>query len=88
LIAALILGAGVGTLAMEDPEAWEPWLEGLVRQPVWLIVAGVALLLPLAWLQGFSQVLMTAPYARVVEVMAREPAPAEPISADTGLEPL
>lgn len=88
LIAALVLGAGVGTLAMDDPEAMAAWAEGLGRQPAWLIVAGVVLLLPLAWLQGFSQVLMTAPYARVVEVLAREPVPVEPISADTGLEPL
>ena len=53
-----------------------------------LIGAGLVLLLPIAWLQGFSQVLMTAPYARVVEVLAREAPPVAPISADTGLEPL
>lgn len=88
VVVAMVFGVGAGALAMEDPEAWEAGIEGLVAQPGWLIGAGLVLLLPMAWLQGFSQVLMTAPYARVVEVLAREPAPAEPISADTGLEPL
>ena len=89
VIVAMVFGVGAGALAMEDPQAWEAGLDGLLLdQPAWLIGAGLILLLPVAWLQGFSQVLMTAPYARVVEVLAREAAPAEPISADTGPDPL
>lgn len=88
VLVAMVFGLGAGALAVDNPEAWEAWFEGLGEQPGWLIAAGLILLLPMAWLQGFSQVLVTAPYARVVEVLAREPAPAEPISADTGLEPL
>ncbi len=86
VVAAMALGAGA--FAVDDPEAVEAWLEGLAQRPGWLIGAGLVLLLPIAWLQGFSQVLMTAPYARVVEVLAREAPPVAPISADTGLEPL
>lgn len=88
VLAAMVFGLGAGALAMDDPEALEAWLEGLTAQPALLLGAGLVLLLPVAWLQGFSQVLMTAPYARVVAVLAREPAPAGPISADTGPAPL
>lgn len=84
VLVAMVFGLGAGALAMDDPQALEVWFESLVEQPGWLIGGGLVLLLPMTWLQGFSQVLMTAPYARVVEVLAVEASPPEPNSADTG----
>lgn len=80
IIVAMIVGGGV---AASDPDAVLAWLEGLPEQPALLIGLGVALLLPLAWIQGFSQLLVTAPFARAVLDLAAEPEAAVPISADT-----
>lgn len=80
IIVTMIVGGGV---AATNPDAVLAWLEGLPQQPGLLIGLGVALLLPLAWIQGFSQLLVTAPFARAVLDLAAEPESAATISADT-----
>jgi hypothetical protein len=80
VIIAMMVGGGV---AAADPDAVLAWLQGLPEQPVLLIGLAVVLLLPLAWIQGFSNLLMTAPFARAVLDLAAEPEAAAPISADT-----
>lgn len=77
LFLIVMLAVGGGVQAME-PEAIEDWFESLAQQPAMLIGIGVVLLIPLAWLQGFSQALFTAPYARIVQVLAT---PDEPPAA-------
>ncbi len=72
-----IVGGGMGAFA--DPDAIHAWFTALPERPGMLAGAAAVLLLPMAWLQGFSQALMTAPYAHVVARLA--PAP---ISTDTG----
>lgn len=75
LIVMLAVGGGVQAT---DPEAVEAWIRGLPQQPALLAGMGVVLLIPVAWLQGFSQALFTAPYAYVVQALAgSEDAPAE-----------
>lgn len=72
LIVMLAVGGGMQAF---DPEAIEAWVSSLPQQPA--LVAGmlVLLLIPMAWLQGFSQALFTAPYARVVKSLAVSDAP-------------
>lgn len=79
-IVAMIVGGGV---AAADPDAVLAWLQGLPERPALLIGLAVVLLLPLAWIQGFSQLLATAPFARVVMDLEAGPTTAEAISADT-----
>ena len=80
ILVVVIVGGGVG--AFGDPEAIGAWFKALPEQPGTLAGIGAALLLPMAYLQGFSQVLMTAPYAYAAARLA--PAP---ISTDTGSAP-
>jgi MFS family permease len=79
LIVMLAVGGGMQSA---DPEAIEAWFENLAQQPALLIGMGVVLLIPMAWIQGFSQALFTAPYARVVQVLAA-PDPATAVAAET-----
>ena len=82
-----IIGGGLG--AFGDPEAIEAWFAALPERPGMLVSAGAILLLPMAYIQGFSQALMTAPYAHVVAKLAARPEPrdAAPISTDTEAAP-
>lgn len=72
LIVMLAVGGGMQAF---DPDAIEAWVNSLPQQPA--LVAGmvVLLLIPMAWLQGFSQALFTAPFARVVQSLAVSDAP-------------
>lgn len=74
LIVILAVGGGVSAT---DPEAVEAWIMSLPQQPGLLVGIGAVLLIPMAWLQGFSQALVTAPYAYAVQALAahEEPAP-------------
>jgi hypothetical protein len=83
VLAALVfavIGGGMG--AFSDPDAIQAWFRSLPERPGLLAGAGAILLLPMAYLQGFSQALMTAPYAYVVARLAPEA-----ISTDTGSAP-
>lgn len=80
VVVALIVGGGV---AATDPDAVLAWMEGLPSQPWLLAGLGIVLLLPLAWIQGFSQLLVTAPFARAVLDLAGGPEAAAANSADT-----
>ena len=80
VIVALIVGGGV---AATDPDAVLAWMESLPGRPGLLIGLGIALLLPLAWIQGFSQLLVTAPFARAVLDLASGAEAAAANSADT-----
>ena len=71
-----------GMTAFSDPEAIKAWFSSLPEQPWVLAGVGTALLLPMAWLQGFSQALTTAPYAYVTARLAPDP-----ISTDTEAAP-
>lgn len=66
-IVMLAVGGGVQA---SDPEAVEAWIRSLPQQPALLAGLGIVLLVPMAWLQGFTQALFTAPYARVVQALA------------------
>jgi hypothetical protein len=73
----IVMLAVSGGVSVTDPEAIEAWVEGLPQQPALLVGMGLVLLIPMAWLQGFSQTLFTAPYAHVVRTLAtRDEAPA------------
>ena len=73
----IVLFAVGGGVSATDPEAVEAWFEGLAQQPAMLVGIGVVLLIPMAWLQGLSQTLFTAPYAHVVQALtAHEEPPA------------
>ena len=86
LLAMIIAMAVSGGVAAADPEAFLAWLEGLPSQPALVIGLGLLLLLPMAWLQGFSQLLTTAPFARAVSDLAVEPEAVGPAnSADTAV---
>jgi MFS family permease len=80
VIIAMMVGGGV---AATNPDAMLAWLQGLPEQPALLIGLAVVLLLPLAWIQGFSNLLVTAPFARAVLDLTADPEPEVPISADT-----
>lgn len=71
----IVLFAVGGGVSMTDPEALEAWFEGLAQQPAMLVGIGVVLLLPMAWLQGLSQALFTAPYAHVVQALTAHDEP-------------
>lgn len=78
-ILLLIIGAILGGWdmpAMDDPEAW---VMNMFEQPLVWGVAATVLLIPLAWVQGFFQLLANAPFAHVV----RELATVEPVIEDT-----
>jgi len=67
----LIMLAVGGGLQLTDPAAIEAWVESLPRrQPALLAGMAVLLLIPMAWLHGFSQTLFTAPFAHVVRAGA------------------
>ncbi len=74
----IVMLAVSGGVSVTDPEAIEAWIEGLPRQPAMLAGLGLVLLIPMAWLHGFSQTLFTAPYAHAVQALAGsdEPPPA------------
>lgn len=78
LLLAVVISAALGWAgpAPFQAEMVEAWFEGLSDPPAWLFAAGVAVMLPLSWVQGFSQVLATAPFAKAVQVLA-EQAPVE-----------
>lgn len=83
VVAALVIAAvGGGMSAFGDHEALHAWFVSLPERPGLLAGAGAILLLPMAYLQGFSQALVTAPYAHVAARLT--PAP---ISTDTGATP-
>lgn len=73
MIVMLAVGGGVSAT---DPEAIEAWITGLPQQPALLAGMAAVLLVPVAWLQGFSQTLFTAPYAHVVKALAADEEPA------------
>lgn len=68
LIVMLAVGGGVSAT---DPATVEAWIRGLPQQPALLAGLALVLLIPVAWLQGFSQALFTAPYAYVVQALAK-----------------
>ena len=72
----LVVFAVGGGVQLSDPEAVENWFESLGRQPALIAVIAVVLLIPFAWLQGFSQALFTAPFAHVVKALAADEEPA------------
>ena len=74
LIVMLAVGGGVQAT---DPEAVEAWILSLPQQPALLAGMAAVLLIPIAWLQGFSQTLFTAPYAYVVQALAPADVPDE-----------
>lgn len=80
MIVAMLVGGG---LTVTDPEAVLAWLESLPERPGLLIGLGLVLLVPMAWIHGFCQLLGTAPFARAVLDLAREPEETPAISADT-----
>lgn len=77
LIVMLAVGGGVSAT---DPEAVEAWIRSLLQQPALLAGMAAVLLIPIAWLQGFSQTLFTAPYAYVVQALAGTDEPHEPVA--------
>lgn len=70
ILLMIVMLAVSGGVSVTDPEAIEAWLEGLAQQPALLGGIAAVLLIPMAWLQGFSQTLFTAPYAHVVQALA------------------
>lgn len=72
----LVVFAVGGGVQLSDPAAVEAWFESLGRQPALIAVIAVVLLIPFAWLQGFSQALFTAPFAHVVKALAADEEPA------------
>lgn len=76
---AMVIGVVVmlvgGGLVLANPEAMLTWLEGLPERPYLLIGLGLVLLLPIAWIHGFFQLLSTAPFARAVRDLAAEAEP-------------
>lgn len=82
MVLMLVLG---GTMAVAtELSALETWSHDFSAVPLPMIVLGVVMIPVLAWLQGFSTLLFTAPFARVVEDLAEAKArKAASISADT-----
>lgn len=70
LLFFVVMLAVSGGVSATDPEAVEAWVMGLPQQPWLLAGLVVVLLIPMAWLQGFSQMLFTAPYAHAVQALA------------------
>lgn len=69
LLFFVVMLAVSGGVSATDPDAVEAWVMGLPQQPWLLAGLVVVLLIPMAWLQGFSQMLFTAPYAHVVQAL-------------------
>ncbi|WP_343772098.1 hypothetical protein [Brevundimonas basaltis] len=84
LVAAMFVGGGMAAMEPE-PEAVQAWFEGLQGRPLLLIGGGILLLLPVAWVHGFCQLLGAAPFARAVLDLAPDVTPNSAISADTAL---
>lgn len=84
LVFALVAGLALGGMsAFSSPEAMEAWFTALPEQPpAVLIGVGALALLPMAYLQGFSQALMTAPYAFAVRSLAAADASAHPAAIE------
>ncbi|MDP3402254.1 MAG: hypothetical protein Q8R97_14175, partial [Brevundimonas sp.] len=82
LILLFVIGAILGGWdmpAMDDPEGW---MMNMFEQPlVWGVTAAV-LLVPLAWVQGFFQLLGNAPFAHVVRELSAEADSARETPAD------
>lgn len=74
LIMIVVLAVG-GGVQLTDPEALEAWITGLPQRPAWMAALAVMLLIPVAWLHGFSQALFTAPFAQAVQALAESDAP-------------
>lgn len=70
LLFFVVMLAVSGGVSATDPDAVEAWVMGLPQQPWLLAGLVVVLLMPMAWLQGFSQMLFTAPYAHAVQALA------------------
>lgn len=81
LLMLVVAVVGGGVAAATDPDAVLAWLEVLPDRPALLIGLGIVLLIPLAWIHGFFQLLATAPFARAV--LELEPRSDDAISADT-----
>lgn len=81
LLMLVVAVVGGGVAAATDPDAVLAWLETLPDRPALLIGPGLVLLIPMAWIHGFFQLLATAPFARAV--LDLEPWPEGAISADT-----
>lgn len=72
VILLMIVGAVLGgwtAPAMDDPEAW---FENIFDQPMIWVTVGVIMLIPLAWAQGFFQLLGNAPFAHVVRELSTD----------------
>ncbi|HEV2082922.1 MAG TPA: hypothetical protein VGR32_10805 [Brevundimonas sp.] len=61
VLTAIVFGGGLEAWA--DEAAVEAWLLAQLENPWPLVAIGVVLLIPMAWVQGFSSALWTAPYA-------------------------
>lgn len=61
VVAAMVFGGGLEAWA--DEAAVEAWMLAQLEKPLPMIAVGLVLLPPLAWVQGFSTALWTAPYA-------------------------
>ncbi|MBL0947108.1 hypothetical protein [Brevundimonas sp.] len=88
VILLLIIGAILGGWdmpAMDDPEAW---VMNMFEQPLVWGIAGAVLLVPLAWVQGFFQLLGNAPFAHVVRELSAEADSAPETPADNPDESL
>lgn len=81
LLMLVVAVVGGGVAAATDPDAVLTWLETLPDRPALLIGLGIVLLIPMAWIHGFFQLLATAPFARAVLDLAPRPDGAN--SADT-----
>lgn len=76
LVIVIVLAVGAGGLASRlDAASLEVWSARLASHSGVLIGAAVVLLIPFAWLQGFFQILFTAPFASVVKDLTWKPAP-------------
>ncbi|MBO9502330.1 hypothetical protein [Brevundimonas sp. A19_0] len=72
VILLMIVGAVLGgwsAPAIDDPEAW---FENIFEQPMIWVTVGVIMLIPLAWAQGFFQLLGNAPFAHVVRELSTD----------------
>ncbi|RZJ40058.1 MAG: hypothetical protein EON86_13200 [Brevundimonas sp.] len=79
----LVVLITAGGLHLSDPVAVSNWAEGVATNPMGLIVAGLVLLVPIAWIQGFSQLMVTAPFAYAVKTLAAQDLDSPSNSADT-----
>ncbi|MDO1559702.1 hypothetical protein Q0812_09710 [Brevundimonas sp. 2R-24] len=61
---AVAAGAALG---VGDAPSFDAWLEGAMANPALLWGGGGVLLLIVCWMQGLSQLMMVAPYARALQ---------------------